>query len=740
IQNVGFSDYTDTLSLSKESGSFIHLGNIKLMEAVIGLQGVEVVAKRPIIERINNLTVMNVELASVFVGSDAFELLKKVPGVFVDKDGNISLYYKTVLVTIDNKELNLGADELVSFLKSIPFEEVSKLEINPNPTANFDAEGAGGIINIVTKKRVHNGIQGRVNVNTSFAFNEFRLGAGINASLSAKINKFTIVASMGIQYHPQYEKIQSTEKMLTDQGVFERKINNKNDKHWSLDNGYTMPFVRFELDYDINAKSSISLSFRANHSSRKGSDQSYNRLFFNSSIADSSFLSKGKESGRGTFFSTNLNYSYLFNPKGGKISIDLNYSPYISKKNKSSQENIYFHGDFLGESYRKSTIDRDFSPSSSNILYAKVDFSQTFLSKIDFSAGVKVSYVANNSNFTQYYNGLFDTSSYNSLKYIETISAIYASLSYQINDNNKINMGLRGEYTFSKMIQNVLDSTYLLNPYFNLFPDLSYSLKINDKNNLTLSYNYRISRPQYWDLDPKVVVIDEFSVNAGNIHLKPSYTHDVNLMHVYKNMFFSFVGYQTTKGMPYRFNYYNDSSLIVKKTPENVANLSAIYGGEQFVYSITDWWSTTNYCQFMVLFNDFVYLDTKESSRFFKMSIGTYHSFTFLKNYMADISIDWSSGEKFGFTQFKPLPSINIGFRANLLKNDLILSLRLNYCFGNKLKITEKYPNGNEINTTLSQYNELIYFSISYRFGKEAFDKSFRKSDVEEISNRIKMD
>ncbi|MEG1910585.1 MAG: hypothetical protein RR190_06405, partial [Bacteroidales bacterium] len=282
IQNVGFSDYTDTLSLSKESGNFIHLGNIKLIEAVIGLQGVEVVAKRPIIERINNLTVMNVELASVFVGSDAFELLKKVPGVFVDKDGNISLYYKTVLVTIDNKELNLGADELVSFLKSIPFEEVSKLEINPNPTANFDAEGAGGIINIVTKKRVHNGIQGRVNVNTSFAFNEFRLGAGINASLSAKINKFTIVASMGIQYHPQYEKIQSTEKMLTDQGVFERKINNKNDKHWSLDNGYTMPFVRFELDYDINAKSSISLSFRANHSSRKGSDQSYNRLFFNS--------------------------------------------------------------------------------------------------------------------------------------------------------------------------------------------------------------------------------------------------------------------------------------------------------------------------------------------------------------------------------------------------------------------------------------------------------------------------
>src|SRR3569833_2528697 len=143
--------------------SVIVVGMLILAPASTMLNEVSIKAQVPMIETQIDRTVVNVDQNIANTGTNALELLKKLPGVQVMPDGQITLNGKSgVNVTLDGKTTYLSADDLASLLTNTPSSDISKIEIMTNPSAKYDAEGTGGIINIIKKRNTKSGLNGSV--------------------------------------------------------------------------------------------------------------------------------------------------------------------------------------------------------------------------------------------------------------------------------------------------------------------------------------------------------------------------------------------------------------------------------------------------------------------------------------------------------------------------------------------------------------------------------------------------
>jgi iron complex outermembrane receptor protein len=529
ISFVGYAHhFSKPFELSTTSQSV--LPSIKLSKNTGDLKAVEVVVKKPIVEIRADKTVLNVEGSINAVGQDALDLLRKSPGVMVDKDDNLSLSGKNgVKVYIDGRPTPLAGTDLAAYLKTLQSSSIEAIEIITSPSAKYDAAGNAGIINIRLKKNKAYGTNGSVNAGFNQGIYPKYLGG---LSLNHR-NKYINFYGNYNYNHAKNQSWMNIYRIQLDT-LFDGSSTNifRNQSH----------NFKAGVDYSINSRNTVGVMFNGNYA-----DLSFN----NNSRTPISYVPTGEvvkilaaqNNSEGFRNSTNFNLNYRYADTTGKeLNIDGDYGIYRIMTDQL-QPNIYF--DPVTGNVISSKVYNMLSPSEIDIYSLKADYQQN-LYKGKLGIGGKVSYV-NSINDFQRFDVLrsvkqMDTLRSNAFEYKENVNAVYVNydrpfkgfmvqIGFRVENTNieGYSSGFRQDGTgYMKY-----DSTFKRN-YTDLFPSAGITFNKKPTSQIGIRYSRRIDRPAYQDLNPFEFKIDEYTFQKGNTNLRPQYTNSISVTHTYK--------------------------------------------------------------------------------------------------------------------------------------------------------------------------------------------------------------
>lgn len=507
------------------------------------LQAVHVVAKAPIIEQQVDKLVMNVSQSAFAAGNTAMDLLRKAPGVSVDKDGNVQLNGQAVSVWIDGRPSQLDGKSLEMLLRGTDGTNIDKIEIISNPSAKYDAAGQGGIINIKTKRNFAQGLNGSVSFDVgAMAFNrqvsdllprkEMMWDQSFNANVSYrtdKTNTFVQLSEqteqMGVDYFNKmvsningHQIRQESGTMFNvDNSAFNFKIGNDwfIDKKNTLGVIFTMPISGMMQENDTNA----------NHSFQTLDDVLVQQTLSHT-VTDYDIRQ----------YMGNINFTHVFDEaKSSELTANLDYFHNVT--NTSNLQDNYYLPLLSPVAWVAALADSNkvLNLNSDNIIdifSAKVDWQSVVLGKYMMEAGAKWALSKTDNMLTQLSSTQYrnDDSVYCSelnspFDYTEHVGALYATMARQFTAQWTAKVGLRGEYTYAYNSDNTVKQNY-----FNLFPTVFVGYNTPDyMTRINVSYTRRIQRPNYTMLNPFRNYVDAHTCNVGNPDLKPSFSDNVYL-------------------------------------------------------------------------------------------------------------------------------------------------------------------------------------------------------------------
>lgn len=506
---------------------------IQMVKAATNLQGVSVTAQKPMVEVKADKTILNVEGTINATGNDALELLRKSPGVLVDKDDNISLAGKNgVQVYIDGKPTPLSGADLAAYLKSLQSAQIEAIEIITNPSAKYDAAGNAGIINIRLKKNKSFGTNGSVN-------------AGYNIGVYAKYNTgFSLNhRNKNINIFGNYNYNNS--KNYNDFRLYREQLDTIFDQHTIMTPKNNSHGFKGGLDYFINKKSTIGVLINGNISDNKFASDSKTPIVYKpTGVTDRLLVANNRNLQERNNVNFNLNYRFV-DTSGHELNLDADYGLFRIKTNQL-QPNYYY--DPSQTTLQSQTVYRFISPTDIDIYTLKGDYEQNF-KKGRLGIGFKTSVIKTENNFGRYNVQQMnpeikqlDVPRSNQFNYSENINAVYINYNKQLK-GVMVQAGLRLENT------NSTGDSYGLNPdgsvnngskltfdkkYTDIFPSAAISFNKNPMKQWGISYSRRIDRPAYQDLNPFEFKLDEYTFMKGNTNLRPQYTNIVSLTNTYK--------------------------------------------------------------------------------------------------------------------------------------------------------------------------------------------------------------
>ena len=511
------------------SSSDVAVPELKLSKIPGNLSNVNVTAKKPMVEVKADRTILNVEGTINATGSNALELLRKSPGVLLDKDDNISLAGKNgVQVYVDGRSTPLSGQDLANYLKTLQSSQIEAIELITNPSAKYDAAGNAGIINIKLVKNKSLGTNGSVNAGWNIAtYAKYNAGA----SLNYRNKNINIFSTYSFSYTPNEQHI--TIKRTVLDSLFDQQ-------NTFLDKRRAHNF-KAGADYFINKKNTIGVM--VNGILADPTSKSYGKTYISSTTAttvDRILIADNSTSMKRHNANINLNYSYT-DPKGTSFVANADRGSYDLNSDQF-QRNYYYSPSGATQG---SVIYHMFSPAQINIHSIKADYEQNFM-KGKLGIGAKSAFVKTDNDFQRYNvsNSVedLDKDRSNHFVYKENINAGYINYNRQYK-KFMIQGGLRVENTVSEGVTNGLKltgSSYtpsissFKRSYTDLFPSAAITFNKNPMKQWSLTYSRRIDRPAYQDLNPFEFKLDEYTFMKGNINLRPQYTNSFGITHIYK--------------------------------------------------------------------------------------------------------------------------------------------------------------------------------------------------------------
>lgn len=540
---LGFHRNNSEMFTVPETGSEIRLAPIELVSQAVQLDMVVVRAKRPVMEMKPGKITMNVSQALVTQADNAFEMLKKFPGVTIDKDDNISLNGKSgVLVTIDDRPTHLSGQNLANLLRSMPGNTVERIEVMTNPSSKYEAEGTGGIINLKTTRIQNTGFSGSVNAGIRAGKS---MGYNGGLDLNYRHKKFTVYGNASVYqgsnntYVYSYDRYENGSRNETNGTGSESRTPAGSSRYLSF-------FGQGGIDYYAGKKDVLSLTYRGNgYTGSNATDRMQTRFYplAESDSAAYSYNQTARGNYRGQDHNLNFNYEHTFDTVyGNKLSINADW---IHNTTKSYGNNniAYYPGDFDSPQPLFEDPYYTSQPFRSDIYSIKADYAHTFNMQTTLEAGLKFSYVDNDTR--NLYQGT-DTSD-NHFLYDEMIGAAYLMLNHTFKTRTSLQVGIRTEYTYTEG-RNLGMDTVNTNGYIRPFPNLTVTQPIGQKNMLSLSYRYRLTRPQYNQLNPFELRSQAQEYRCGNPYLQPEYSHNLDLTYSFNYKFFATLSYIHTDG------------------------------------------------------------------------------------------------------------------------------------------------------------------------------------------------
>lgn len=525
ITAIGFKEVDQSVSFppskEKEKGEGpveMDLGNIKLEAGSQVLNTVTVVGSKPALQMGVDRKIFDVEKNLTAAGGTAIDVMKNIPSISVDVDGNVALRNRSPQIFVDGRPTILT-------LEQIPADNIERVELITNPSAAFDASSTGGVINIILKKNRKLGLNGLASI-----------GAGTPGILNGSLNLNLRQNKWNFFVSGNYNKSGGIAKGET------YRINKQDGEVTNYFNQFsrgerTRRFgsIRFGADYFLDNRNTLTLS----HNFTDGlfsTDETQDQVYFtNAKVLDHTGY---RTSHTPTDFQRNQTqflYKHKFAKPGKELNADVNYA--WSKNHDFARIlNTYQNPD--GSQYAPDNLVNNFGDSKNDQITIQVDYTAPKGEDAKLSTGVRT--------FINNYSSIFDAFSLNNAnpiklplsnnyKYQEMINAAYITYNDKIGSIG-YQVGVRAEY--SKFDGNLVDSAFKFgyeypkdfkNLFNALFPSLFLNKKLTENDELQLNYTRRIRRPDFWRMNPFVDINDPLNLRQGNPGLTPEFTNSFEL-------------------------------------------------------------------------------------------------------------------------------------------------------------------------------------------------------------------
>ncbi|WP_162996257.1 TonB-dependent receptor domain-containing protein [Mucilaginibacter celer] len=496
-----------------KDGAVLTLGEIKLAPTANELKGVTITAKVPTVENRIDKMVYNPQNDLSAQGGVAIDVLKKVPQITVDIDGNVELQGNAnIRFLINGKPSSIFGASLADALASIPASQIKSIEVITSPGAKYDAAGTGGIVNIILKDSKVQGINGSFNLsagtrreNGSFNLNARKGNFGVNAFFSGNAQ---------INTNAPYTRNRVSTDGSDNQTTFFQQGSN-NFKRNGYESGINF---NWDISKHDNLTAGVGFNHFGNHGNGITNEDSRIVSASGAFISDTADIrnSSSKFNGRSTDVS--LAYKKTFDKEGQELDI-LYTESFGNNSFSSSQVQDYLNG------VKPSTGISNNNPGKDRETNISIDYTHPLSKKVTIETGGKLDFNHINNNVVT--DTLATDGSLNldpdqtyGFTYNRKIYAYYLSASASLFNNFlDVKGGLRDEYTTTKA-----DFKGVNIPNYNiLVPSLVFSHKFgsNGSQSVKLSYSRRIERPDYGDLNPFLNISDPHNINTGNPNLKP---------------------------------------------------------------------------------------------------------------------------------------------------------------------------------------------------------------------------
>lgn len=539
-----------------------NVGTLKLSSEQSNLNEVVISAQKPLVEFGADVITYNVGSSVLAEGSTATDVLKNVPMVQVDIDGNATISGKrSTRVFIDGKPSEYMTSNISDLLNVLPSDAIEKIEVMTNPPSKYSGDGEG-ILNIVMKKGFKVGFNGNVGINAGIQGN-----TNANASASYRGKNYNLIGSGAYRQNVGRSSSESfRSNFLADHPEAPTSYNNQFNTGKNDNNGGNF---RLGFDWDLTPKQSLRLS--TNYNINSSNSVSGNDIYYLDASKVATRLRNQVNTGDGNSnnFVFNADYNLQTDTSGGKLAIGVT-------ANKNSNDDMRTYGrSYAFPSNLNPTLQHNGTEISSQGLTFNLDYDKpVFKNRDQLEFGFAYNYRKNDNDLLvqnfNYTAEIFEVNKNLSNKffYNEHILAGYAAYNYR-KKGWGLKGGLRAEYTNVNFDLSTGES-YNVNPYLSLFPNVSLNHFFKKRYNLGATYSVRVNRPRENALNPQVNNADTLNISYGNPNLAPSYTHQMDVSFGAFGQKWSFtprVSYSTSKGVIERYRFVNPKSLTGGNTP-----------------------------------------------------------------------------------------------------------------------------------------------------------------------------
>ena len=729
ILSVSFIGYKDSSTGIELGCGLTNAGTTGLESESQSITGAVVTERIKLVEMKMDKLVMNVSQSAFAQGSDAMELIRKAPGVTVDKDGNIKLNGKAVTIWIDGRPSGMNGQALESLLRGTRGDTIEKFEIMEHPSAKYDAEGQGGIINIKTKRNALSGLNGSIGTdnggmyfrNIDRAYWQTDSHANLNyrsKSTNTYLNLNGSLYQTGIdmkvkndleQAAGMYSQI-SRSLICSDWRTLQAKLGND----WFIDDKNTfgvivsVPVIKFGMP-----------------SGRKDNrtEQSMNGILTDMSESEI------KSSNRTTQVNANVNWTHIFDAaKGSEMTVNADW--YRTDGSTKNLQGTYSRAT-EAEDWMESRRDI-ISDNSIDIYSAKIDYQSAVFGKAMLETGGKWALSRTGNDMTRNETGQEPFNSRTAFDYREHIGAAYLSMAMQMSAKWSMKAGLRGEYTNSYGDWKSENSS-TRRSYFDVFPTLYLGYVPSEKWRLSMSYTRRITRPDYDRLNPVEIYIDSHNCIVGDPDIKPEYNDGITLQAGFRQHLSWSVGYNFTNGLMDQrpvFKENGDERLVWGNFGRRHIASAGLNVTELPVVRWLLWTASANgmYIRNMGEGN---YVNGKPFA-----NIYTCLTFVIPKDWKIQLDGYAASRMSWGYFRIHPQFFSNLAVKKNLLSDRMTLSVNISDLF-RTMRTNLDLVNVQGVSSSFigqKYYAQKVRVGLSWNFGKAHQTRARKVGDLEEAS------
>ena len=504
---LGFETQSiDSLNVTEKKSS-VSTGTVMLSPKNRVLKEATVEEEKALIETKIDKLVYNASKDLTSKGGNASDVLRKVPMVTVDLDGNVMLQgTQNVKILINNKPSSLLAGSVDMAMKLIPADEIEKVEVITSPSAKYDAEGTGGIINIVTKRKSMAGTNGSVEIGAG------NRSSNVYGDINYKNGRFGSGLSLGGFGYGGHGDLTTT-RVTTDSAT--TTTLHEEGKNSLIGMG---PFIQWTTDLDITSKNTLSTSLQYYGSYQRIKTDNSNYI-----NDENQFNSSGNTANDELGLDALLEYRRAFENQDRDWTITLQQSnnTEITDYDVERISMLPANGSSV-ESSRNDNANRETT--------LQTDFTNPFSKKITLETGAKaiLRKVTSDSKTDISFpsSGFPETNITSAFNYDQNIYAAYAVGSLSL---KKFGCKIGGRFEQTELHGDQdSDSTKFNGSYNNVIPSVTLSYK-EDKYQFKLSYTQRITRPSATFLNPYRNTNDPYNVTYGNPYLDAETSHAFEL-------------------------------------------------------------------------------------------------------------------------------------------------------------------------------------------------------------------